>query len=213
MTDGFDHEDDGVGRMALIQGLRLKCDVTKSPAWQNPDGSPITDVFAAIDTRTLHQRWQNNRVIESIEKIPSQPWPKLDDLNAAIAQSEWERGPNGLKPPWQTCHVVYLLKLSTSEKYTFTGTSIGARRAVSDLRDAIHTRRQLQGAHVIAMVRLETLPMKTQYGMKLRPYFKPINWLMPDGSRAPQLGAPPPMLENKSAPTNTANDLDDQIPF
>jgi hypothetical protein len=87
--------------------------------------------LAAVAVNKVLQRWQEERVIETIAQ---KPLPDTDEMNAAIPQIEWDKGPDGKpRPPWQLAHVVYLLDIETCEKLTFVSASIGAKIAVCAL--------------------------------------------------------------------------------
>jgi hypothetical protein len=85
-------------------------------------------------------------------------------MNAAIPQSEWEEGPDGIpRPPWQLAHIVYLLEIETCEKLTFVSATIGAKIAVSALQDRVAWMRRLRGADVVPQVELSFKPMSTRF--------------------------------------------------
>jgi hypothetical protein len=65
----------------------------------------------------------------------------------------------------------------TAETYTFINSTTGARIAIERLADKIKWMRALRGQNVMPMIRLESRPMPTQYGKKMRPEFTPFDWL------------------------------------
>jgi hypothetical protein len=74
--------------------------------------------------------------------------------------------------------------------------------------------RALRGAAVFPVVALESRPMKTQFGTKLRPEFSITDWRDLGGTSKPALESTPLAIEGKpvTAPTTTET-LDDDIPF
>ena len=113
--------------------------------------------LAAVAVNKVLQRWQEERVVETIAQ---RPLPDPDEMNAAIPQSEWEEGPDGKpRPPWQLAHIVYLLEIETCEKLTFVSATIGAKIAVSALQDRVAWMRKLRGTDVVPQVELSLKPM------------------------------------------------------
>jgi hypothetical protein len=103
--------------------------------------------LAALAVNKVLQRWQEERVIETIAQ---KPLPDAEEMNAAIPEIEWDKGPDGKpRPPWQLAHIVYLLDIETCEKFTFVSASIGAKIAVCALQDRVAWMRKLRGADVV----------------------------------------------------------------
>ena len=159
--------------------------------------------------------------------------PDIDELNAKIPENEWELGLNAKpRPPWQLNWVVYLLNPETADTYTFLNSTAGARIAVERLEDKFHWMRRMRGPGVVPIVRLDSRPMKTNFGQKMRPEFTILEWR--DIGTAEQK-ATPQIEQQKPAPDSTASnpstpaaktrpgkpvkpveldeELDDSIPF
>lgn len=170
--------------------------------------------LAAVAVNKVLQRWQEERVIETIAQ---KPLPDTDEMNAAIPHSEWEEGPDGKpRPPWQLAHVVYLLDIETCEKITFVSASIGAKIAVRALQDRVAWMRKLRGADVVPQVELSFKPMSTRFGMRKRPDFKIVRWLnlkAGAGASPPSLRQLPPTELNEVTPPTTAEEMNDALPF
>jgi hypothetical protein len=166
-----------------------------------------------LGTTDLLQRWQDGRVVEVIR---NRPLPGLESLNAKIPLSEWDTGIDG-KPraPWQHTFCVYLLDPETAERYTFANATVGARIAVEDLAEKMRWMRGLRGAQVTASVELSSKPMKTRFGVKLRPHFKLLKWMdlgsiqLTAEPATPMIGGPE--IAEVDPPTEEV--LDDSIPF
>jgi hypothetical protein len=170
--------------------------------------------LAAIAVNKVLQRWQEERVVETIAQ---KPLPDPDEMNAAIPQSEWEEGPDGKpRPPWQLAHFVYLLEIETCEKLTFVSATIGAKIAVSALQDRVAWMRKLRGADVVPQVELSFKPMSTRFGMRKRPDFKIVGWLdlkAGAGAPPPALRQLPPTELKEVTPPTAAEEMNDELPF
>jgi hypothetical protein len=163
------------------------------------------------------QCWQGQKVVDCIVQLEDEPLPDIGALNDKIPQSEWEKGLDG-KPraPWVNVWGFYLCNLQDGSIYTFINSTIGSRIAYDKLNDRIQMIRMLRGANVAPEVKLDSRPMKTQYGMRPRPEFTILRWVGPSNDTAAALvehkvaGAP----ALKSVPTPTASEeLNDEVPW
>ena len=173
----------------MVVGNLIK--YTSDSGWTE-GGLPVESnkKLAAVAVNKVLQRWQEERVVETIAQ---KPLPDPDEMNAAIPQSEWEEGPDGKpRPPWQLAHIVYFLDIETCEKLTFVSATIGAKIAVSALQDRVAWMRKLRGADVVPHVELSSKPMSTRFGMRKRPDFKIVGWL---DLKAGAGAAPPALLQ------------------
>jgi hypothetical protein len=200
--------DDNFGAPAtdnrIIQGVLLRC---VDGRWHDRDKQPVPSKLLALTTFTVVQRWQDNKPEPTIDGRVSS-LPDVDELNAAIPESEWENGKDGKpRPPWQRSEIVYLLDETTAQKYTFASGTVGAQMAVEELRDRVKWMRELRGAKVFPIVELANMPMKTRHGVsKIRPHFKIAGWCGMSGGRGT------PLLEHVEPPT-VAEQVGDSIPF
>ena len=161
MNDVTKHE-----KPRLIQGIIAKC---VDGRWADSDGLPLpTELLVVGITRAL-QRW---KPIDHIIDQPGKPLPDVDELNAKISENEWELGLDDKPcPPWKLNWVVYLLNPETADTYTFLNSTAESRIAVERLEDKFHWMRRMRGAGVVPIVRLDSRPMKTNFGQKMRPEF------------------------------------------
>jgi hypothetical protein len=207
--DGFDSDDNE----NLIQGSRLVCDVTQPVAWMlQPGGVPVevNCERLVMTSRTALRKWLNNRVVETIVKVKGQAFPTADELNGREPRSEWRPGMTGeLVGPWQMAWFVQLLDVQSGERMTFVTTSIGGRIAVTDLREDIAWMKKLRGAEVAPIVTLGLKPFPTKYGLKQRPWLRPVRWvhmggegLTPVLEHKPELKALPSDEERRAAGFN-----------
>jgi hypothetical protein len=213
----YEDDDDGFTPLEptdrAIVGSLLKCvdSVWSESGITLPPGTKLL----ALATNVVLQHWQDQRVVETISK---KPLPDLEELNAAIPQSEWELDLNNQpRMPWQRTYAVYLLDPSTAEKFTYANSTTGARIAVETLQDRVAWMRKLRGNRVVPQVELSSKPMKTRFGVKQRPDFKIVGWH--------QLGADantPAQIENQQQtqpglidvkPVSTNEELNDELPW
>jgi hypothetical protein len=218
----------------LIQGVILKC---VDGRWTDADGlTPPAQLLALGTTRAL-QYWREQKVLDTVIETPGEPLPDATQLNEQIPQNEWEAGLDG-KPraPWQLNWAVYLLNVDTADTYTYLNSTTGARIAVERLADRFKWMRAMRGSNVMPIVKLDSRPMKTSFGTKMRPEFSIVEWRELDApSTHPAVAqTTAPQIENKTTlrPTQTAakkpakpsvgkpvkpvsqeEDMDDVIPF
>jgi hypothetical protein len=204
----------------LIHGALLKC---VDGRWSTQDEPDMTGTqLLALTTVRAIQRWQLKEPIETIVDSGA-GLPDIDKLNAAIPRTEWEPGLDGApRPPWQRQFVVYLLDTSDASIFTFANGTIGACMAWERLVDRVNWMRALRGTTVFPLVTLDSRPMKTQFGTKLRPELSITEWrdlgsagspsLESTALRAIEAKTVAPVGEPIKAPTTTET-LDDEIPF
>ena len=185
-----------------------------SQHWHDRDGLVPPSPLLVVGVNEILQRWCDGKPTT----IDDKPLPDPEELNAAIPMDEWEVGIDG-KPrkPWQHTVLVYFVNPATGEIYTYSAATIGAHIAWDALREAVITMRALRGDKCVPLVTLSERPMKTNFGMRLRPHFEIVGWKTPGGddgeaalpkSAAPQLSgpaaAPTPNAAPASATSNTA---------
>jgi hypothetical protein len=170
----------------------------ESTKWVDRDGLPLPQVMFVIGYVTVLRRWVEKRP----DYITEHPLPDPKELNATIPVVEWEIGLDGKpRPPWQLTFVVYMVDLKTGALFTYANSTFGAMLCFNNLEEQIAVMRMLKdGEHVFPIVQLDQRPMKTAYGMKMRPHFQVVDWrktvtVVPPGvsqSTTPQLAAPTP---------------------
>jgi hypothetical protein len=171
---------------------------TDTNRWFDRDGlkPPSPLLVLAIDEAL--QRWKDNKQ----EIIRDKPLPDTEQLNAAIPQSEWERGLDGkLRKPWEHVVIVLMVDPNTGKSFRFTSATRGAHIAYNDLKEAVITMRALRGANVVPAVNLSERPFKTNFGMRKRPHYEIIGWKTPGGGGGQALPARPatPQLPGPTA--------------
>jgi hypothetical protein len=96
---------------------------TAAKHWIDRDGlaPPSPLLVFAIDEAL--RTWKGNKPTI----IRDKPLPDIEQLNAAIPQSEWQRGLDGqLRKPYEHIVIVRLVNLSTGEIYKFESATYGA---------------------------------------------------------------------------------------
>jgi hypothetical protein len=217
----------------LIQGVIAKC---VDGRWADSDGLPLPAELLVVGTTRALQCWKDQYPVDTIIEQPDEPLPDVDELNAQIPEREWGLGlDNKPRPPWQLNYVVYLLNPDTADTYTFLNSTTGARIAVERLDDKFRWMRRMRGSGAVPIVRLDSRPMKTKTGPKMRPEFTIVEWrdigTAPgiEQKTTPQIEqrkpAPDPTPANPSKPAvkrkpgkpvkpvTRQEELDDEIPF
>jgi len=179
----------------LIRGTFARWNETSK--WTDRDGLRLPETMLVIGHTKVLQKWQDKKA----EVISNHPLPDPKELNAKIPESEWELDLTGKPtPPWKLTFVIYMVNLKTGAIFTYANSTYGAMLAYSHLEEQISVMRLLRGEHVFPIVRLETRPMPTRFGMKARPHLEPIDWRVPGGGGsqlAPQ--SPTPQISGPSA--------------
>jgi len=158
----------------VIQGVILKC---VDGRWEDKDGLTPPDTLLAMGTARCAQCWKEQQPVDTVVETADEPLPDVDDLNAQIPVEDWEKGLDGKpRPPWQVQYIVYLLNADTGDVWTFINSTTGARIAYERLKDRFQWMRQLRGNSIAPIVKLDSRPMKTAFGTKLRPEFTVLEW-------------------------------------
>jgi hypothetical protein len=103
----------------LIHGVQVKC---TDGRWFSEDVADMNGVrLLALATTTAIQRWhEQEATFETLTTDTCESLPDVDELNAAIPQSEWGIGLDGQpRPPWQMVFVVFLLDPADASLYSF----------------------------------------------------------------------------------------------
>lgn len=210
-ADGFS-ESGTDDRRGVIKGTVMRC-VDGSWADKNDVKYDGTEKFLAIDVKEAVQGWRDNQLFFERVKGPGQPLPDVEELNRGVPESEWEDGLNGPRPPYSHVYICYLLNLSDGGIFTFLNSTLGARLAITTLRDKVYWMRKIRGNdHLYAVVTLGKCPMKTQKGIKQRPDL-PIQEYRDFSSGTPeQVAQAKQEIGKPVAPATTKEIFDDEIP-
>jgi hypothetical protein len=179
------------------------------------DSIPLpAGLWTVLDTAHAYVLWQDKRIADAIRKELGKQLPDLDELNEQIPQDQWEIGPSGTKtPPWVRQAYAYLLHEVSAELVTFITSSIGGFICIRELRDRVRWRRRLRGPDLLPVVELASAPMRTRYGVKLRPAFTVTAWRNLSSHQTPALAAPADDRPLSNDKPSLAEDLDDGIAF
>jgi hypothetical protein len=198
----------------LIKGERLKF---VDGRWSDSADSPVAGEMLVLRRIRAVQCWHEQKIADCIAQKDNEALPDVDELNAKIPESKWEQGLDG-KPrgPWQNVWGFYLCNPQDGSIFTFLNGTIGSRIAYDKLNDRIEMMRMLRGANVAPVVKLDSRPMKTKYGNKLRPEFTIISWMGPSGDTTPALEHKatntPAALKPMPEPT-ASEELNDEVPW
>jgi hypothetical protein len=199
----------------LVKGDRLKFD----NEWSNSDGTPAPEKLLVLGLFNAVQCWQDKKIADCVVQSGTEPLPDLDELNGKIPEAEWETGLDGKpKPPWVRVCGLYFCNPQDGSIFTYINSTTGTRIGFEKLKDRIEMMRMLRGANVAPVVKLESKPFKTQFGIRPRPEFTVVNWVGLNGgaAAAPAIEhhkpADPPPLKLMSEPS-ASEVMDDGIPF
>jgi hypothetical protein len=197
--------DDGFGG-SLTSGRVCKGRVglwSDSEHWHDRDGMKLPSPLLVPAVDAVLRRWKDNVP----EYITDKPLPDPALLNQTIPMNEWQKGIDGKpRPPWEYTVVVYLIDLVSGEIITYQSSTVGARIAYDNLREAVITMRALRGTRVSPVVELAERPFKKNFGMRSRPHFQIIDWRTPGGGQRaiPPAPATPPLTGPPPTPTQAA---------
>jgi hypothetical protein len=177
--------------------------------------------YVVLDVVTAWVKWGKDKdgkpVPEHRTTQPGALHPGRDELPDQD-KTMWPPGQDG-KPrdPWRDSRYLYFVDMASGSEYTFVTDSYGGRRAIGDLKSAIMNMRSARPG-ALPLIVLESVPWKTQHGVRPRPHFEIIGWR--DGAR-PTVLAPSPQPKPTAlgkpalvtAAASLAGELDDDIPF
>lgn len=127
--DGYD-DDESSTRSAAY----LKFDGATPTRWFNRgDGSPAhLGPYFAPDVWEEHVKWIDNSVADRIRKVPGEPFPNVEDLNAKAPKSEWRTDFND-DPcgPWQHTFNIGLVDPDNGSRLIYLALSVMAIAPVS----------------------------------------------------------------------------------
>jgi hypothetical protein len=117
------------------------------------------------------------------------------------------------KAPWVLQHIAYLIDPVSAESYTFINGTFGARLAVEKLADRVANMQRLRGGNALPVVKLESKPMRTRFGVKQRPEFTIVEWreVGANGGEVKAIEHQP--VGKPVAKPTVAEELNDEIPW
>jgi hypothetical protein len=160
----------------LIHGIILKC---VDGHWRDGDDITPTGEIVVVHTTRALQCWKDKELLDYEIEQPGETLTRghAAELNAPIPKEEWGLGLDGQpRPPWAVNWVVYLIDLTAGQRYTYLNSTWGAQIGVEKLEDRMIVQRALRGPGVRPIVKLDSAPMKTKQGQKMRPEFTVLEW-------------------------------------
>jgi hypothetical protein len=208
--------DDGWNDAAAEAGERpIRGRLLKFADWHwtaGKENEPIEDGtrLVALATAAMWQRWEDGRVVETIQRQPGKRLPEREELSHDD-EEEWEEGPSGEpQDPWRNTRLVYLVDPQTAEAFTFSTSSWGGRGAVTDLGDQIGRMRTVH-PDAVPIVELRAAEMPTKYGRKSKPVFKIVGWRTASGEQTAPVERQISAAQAKKEIDQ--REMDDEIPF
>jgi hypothetical protein len=201
----------------VIHGARLKF---VDGAWTSEDRIMAGAKLLVLHQIRVLQRFHADRV-EYINEDTQGLLPDHEALNGAIPMNEWRISELTGNPeaPWQLCHVIYFIDLSSFELFTAINSTFGQKIAWGKLRDQVTWCSALRRQPMLPIVELSSAKMKTKKGTKQRPFFNVTEWrsFLKDGDASvPAIAGPSPPTAPalaKAEPPSLAEEMDDEIPF
>jgi hypothetical protein len=222
-VDSFEGWEDGVvgndrpEGSGIIQGILAK--FTNQATWVTRDEEELSaDLeLVAVDVARIVQKWQDQKPVETRILAPHEKFPDVEQMNEETPREEWTKDQNGERGPWQAQHILYLLDLTTMDKYTYPTGTAGGRIAIRELHDKIMWMRRLRGQHVYPVIVLSNIFMKTRFGGRQRPHFQIVRWVRLGGEgdeiKALPLPQPPPHSDLPAVEEpSLKEEMNDEIP-
>jgi hypothetical protein len=186
----------------IIKGVILKF---VDGRWNDGDDCAPPDELMVMGITRALQCWRDKTPVDTLVERPGEPLPDVNELNAQIPKKEWDLGLDGQpRPPWQLNHVVYLIDPTTADTFTYLNSTTGARIAVERLQDKFRWMRALRGSNVVPIVKLDSRPMKTKFGTKMRPEFAVSEWREIDRTSEALAQIEPPRTNPPASNAETA---------
>ena len=190
--------------------------VDSAGGWRLHEGKiplPRGRQYLGLLTRRANQRFVDN-IPEVMAEVPGGPeLPDVDDLNAEIPQSEWPVGLSGKpEPPWRREYVLHFLDILNLSVMTFSNSTIGARRAVTDLEDRWEWAKVLYGSDVLPTFELGETVFPTSFAVRQRPVFDVKTWRRFSDGALRVVDASVLALDAPQPKTN-AEMMGDNVPF
>jgi hypothetical protein len=202
----------------IIEGDIVKFDGAKHPSWMLKDGSPFPTGPEYLVLRMLRavQCFKDQECLDTIIEKAGETLPDVGELNAKIPRADWELWQGQPRPPWSLQYVMYLLRVPDAAVFTVINGTTGLKIAYDRLQKRIRTLQSFTAPDAMVFVSLGTAPMKTQFGMRVRPEFVFVRAWSPSDTRIEHSSAQ--MIEDKSTakkaePETISEELNDAIRF
>jgi hypothetical protein len=193
--------------------------------YEELDGTVFSgqDESLAYGTSRRLRRWIDNKPEYQLPKPGELLQDTADELNAAIPKEQWPIGLTGQpEAPWKPVYAVHLLRIRDGGLFVLEHDTTGQRICIGQFSEQVEVMRRLRG-NVLPIVRLGNKPMKTKFGLRLRPHLEIVAWrqISGDGTPAPQIEPPknsgsstePAEIGKPVKPMTTEEALNDKIPF
>jgi hypothetical protein len=201
----------------------LKCN---DGHWLSDEGEDLTGhVLFVVGLARGLRCFKKDDSYDELKEVPGEELPDPDELNAAIPESEWGTDLSGNpRKPWKLAHIVYLIDDKNGTSFTYLNDTAGARIAWNKLASRIRNMCALNGGNLAPFIQLDSRPMKTNYGVKMRPAFTVTDdWReisvpalpAPNGGAVLQIESKPavPKVKSEAETNKPVIDLNDALPW
>jgi hypothetical protein len=185
-------------KSGLFRGTRLKFGQTAE--WE-VDGEVIDPEtrLILIDIARIVTKWADKKPVETVVLEPGEKWPDVELWNDKVPRTEWIQGMNGLRGPWQSQRIVYLLDPTSMSQYHWPDGTVGGGIAIREAVDSIKAMRRFRPG-AAPVVELSSKFMNTKFGGRQRPHFEIHNWVSLPGAEPQPAALPAPPLNSTAAP-------------
>jgi hypothetical protein len=175
-SDGFDERfEEAMGR-----GIKRWRFDAKTESKYFVDGVVLPkDTYVAVNCYEEQLHWRDKKIIEPRRiRRPGEPWQSAAERNNALPKTEWVMSEftGALEGPIKDNFAIELLNLRDGAKYIFSNSTWGHQICFFDLQERVRSMRLLRGEQVYAIVSPSTAPMKTRFGVTLRPHLEIVGW-------------------------------------
>lgn len=212
--DGFDYDDGESPSGAKY----AKFDAAKKDHLHTREGA-LTNLgpYVVANIFPENLKWEGKKVVDRMLPTPGQKLPDVDEENAKIPVEDWEEDLNGnSKGPWVRNYTLHLVDPITGAKLIVSNSTVGMRMAYGEVKEGTKVIRRMRGESVFPVVMLGEEQFTTNFGTRLRPQFKIVEYRQFGGDSAPAIAAPitsPPALPGKAVEKPTSAEIvDDSIP-
>ena len=193
--------DDGFSSSTANRATAAYLKWTDALGWHDRDGCKPPSPLLVWKMTEFAGSWLDRQLLK-------EPLSKLEQLNAAVPESELERGQDGKPVPRWKCFVgIYFIDPATGKGFRYEHSTWGARKMADELSESVANMRILRGGMCLPLVHPSEKPWKVDTGLRKRPILEVIDWKTPAGEgpkSIPTPEAPTPQLPSPAvAPVKT----------
>jgi hypothetical protein len=161
--DGFNSSNSNRATAAYLKW-------TDTLGWHDRDGCKPPSPLLVWKMAEFAGSWQDRQLLK-------EPLSKLEQLNAAVPESELERDQNGKPiPRWKHFVGIYFIDPATGKGFRYEHSTWGARKMADELSESVTNMRILRGSTCLPLVQPAEKPWKLDTGLRKRPVLDIINF-------------------------------------